>query len=359
MLVLFQFWISVGSTIGSVVVNYTETMAGRISYQIPLCLLFIVPVLITIISPFIPDSPRWLLSHGSEDLALAALRTHRGSHYSDMMIAAEFREMKEAWAIEQELARSSSVFDMFRGTDLRRTVLSVLTLTAQGASGSLFLIIYGTYFFLMSGSTQPFHDSIIVSCIGLVSVMLMVGFIRYFRRRIILIVSSGMQAISMLIMAVLYSTAPQSTSALRGLVAFVCVFIFFYTGWFGPTAWVSAGEIPSTRLRSYTLGLGAGVGFFVGWLVSFTAPYFINPADLNWGPKYGYIWFGTNLVNMIFVLIFLPETKDRTLEEIDEMFYNKLPARKFRTYECVGVEQARGRGVEKLEPREAVEEMED
>jgi SP family sugar:H+ symporter-like MFS transporter len=88
-------------------------------------------------------------------------------------------------------------------------------------------------------------------------------------------------------------------------------------------------------------------------------PYFINPADLNWGPKYGYIWFGTNLINMIFVLIFLPETKDRMLEEVDEMFHNNVPARQFRAYECVGVEQARGHGVEKLEPREVVQEMED
>jgi len=90
-------------------------------------------------------------------------------------------------------------------------------------------------------------------------------------------------------------------------------------------AWVAGGEIPSQRLRSYTFGLAAAVGFFFGWLTSFTAPYFINPESLNWGPKYGYIWFPSCMVTLIWVYLFLPETKGRTLEEIDEMVGFFLP----------------------------------
>lgn len=55
-------------------------------------------------------------------------------------------------------------------------------------------------------------------------------------------------------------------------------------------AWISGGELPSQRLRSYTFGIATATGFFVAWLTTFTAPYFINPEALNWGPKYGYIW---------------------------------------------------------------------
>lgn len=40
----------------------------------------------------------------------------------------------------------------------------------------------------------------------------------------------------------------------------------------------------------------------------------------------------------MFAYLFLPETRDRTLEEIHEMFENRVPARKFKTYVCVGVE---------------------
>lgn len=72
------------------------------------------------------------------------------------------------------------------------------------------------------------------------------------------------------------------------------------------------------------------------WLATFTAPYFINPAALGWGPKYGYIWVPSALIAAVFVFWFLPETKGRSLEEIDEMFEAHVPSRKFRTYVCTG-----------------------
>jgi len=86
-----------------------------------------------------------------------------------------------------------------------------------------------------------------------------------------------------------------------------------------PYAWVTGGEIPSQRLRSYTFGLSAAVGFFFAWLTQFTAPYFINPLSLNWGPRYGFIWFPSALLTAVWVYFFLPEVKGRKLEEIDEM----------------------------------------
>lgn len=84
-------------------------------------------------------------------------------------------------------------------------------------------------------------------------------------------------------------------------------------------AWLAGGEIPSQRLRSYTFGLAAAIGFLGAWVTTFTAPYFINPESLNWGPKYGYIWFPSGVVSAVWVWFFLPELKGRTLEEIDEM----------------------------------------
>lgn len=46
------------------------------------------------------------------------------------------------------------------------------------------------------------------------------------------------------------------------------------------------------------------------------------------------------MVCALFTWFFLPETKDRTLEEIHEMFEARLPARQFKGYVCVGVEAA-------------------
>lgn len=91
-------------------------------------------------------------------------------------------------------------------------------------------------------------------------------------------------------------------------------------------------------MRAFTFGFATALNFLGNWLGTFTAPYFINPAKLAWGPQYGYIWFGSNMIVAVFTWFFLPETRDRTLEEIHEMFEAKLPARAFKHYVCVGVE---------------------
>lgn len=65
------------------------------------------------------------------------------------------------------------------------------------------------------------------------------------------------------------------------------IYICGYNGMVATYAWLAGGEIPSQRLRSYTFGLAAAVGFAGAWLATFTAPYFINPDALNWGPEYG------------------------------------------------------------------------
>lgn len=92
------------------------------------------------------------------------------------------------------------------------------------------------------------------------------------------------------------------------------------------------------------MGLAAAVSFVFGWICAFTTPYFINKANLNWGPKYGYIWFVSGLIVTAFVYFMLPEVRGRTLEEIDEIFRNKVPARDFEKYLCVEIEEARERG---------------
>jgi hypothetical protein len=77
---------------------------------------------------------------------------------------------------------------------------------------------------------------------------------------------------------------------------------------------------------------------FVGnWLGTFTAPYFINAAKLGWSAKCGCIYFGTNSLLVLFTIFFLPETRDRTLEQEQDLFENKVPTHQFNSYVCTRV----------------------
>jgi len=103
----------------------------------------------------------------------------------------------------------------------------------------------------------------------------------------------------------------------------VNIYLGAYSYSIGPIAWVAAGEIPSNRLRSMTLGLAMSITFLFAWLTTFTLPYFFNPQHLGWGPKIGWIWGPVNLILLIWLIFFLPETKHRTLEECNFLLKTK------------------------------------
>lgn len=180
------------------------------------------------------------------------------------------------------------------------------------------------------------------------------------RRRIILF-GCILCTLCMLIMAVVY-TVPgiPHEGAGTSIIVLVSVYIFGFNFGLEPYVYLVAGEMPSQQLRAYTMGLANAVSFAFGWLCAFTTPYYINPTQLNWGPKVGYLWFGSGLVVCVFVYYALPEVRGRTLEEIDEMFRQGVPTKDFPTYQCVEREEAKTRALARvLDNKPGAEHIED
>ncbi|KAL2269321.1 hypothetical protein VTJ83DRAFT_1505 [Remersonia thermophila] len=334
-LTAFQFFTSFGTLIGTIIDWATAPRPDKSAYLIPLGIIYVIPVIMSVCLFFIPESPRWLILNGRQEAGVKALRWLRPKGAD---VEGEAAEIKAAIDRERELSSNVSVMDMFTNViDRRRTFIAVCAVSLQAASGSMFIIAYKAYFLGMSNIANPFGMSNILSAMGILAIIFnSLIVVRFGRRRVILMIGLAICGIFQLIIATVYHTHPGTTSTGVVLVAFTCVYMMSYNGMIAIYAWLAAGEIPSQRLRSHTFGLAAAVGFFLAWLTTFTAPYFINPASLNWGPRYGFIWFPSCFIACAWVWLFLPETKGRTLEEIDEMFEARLPARKFRHYVCVG-----------------------
>jgi len=62
-------------------------------------------------------------------------------------------------------------------------------------------------------------------------------------------------------------------------------------------------------------------------------PYLLNPDKANLGGKITFVFFGTSLPVCLYLFFCLPEMKGRSVVEIEEMFTERVPARKFKDYQ--------------------------
>ncbi|KAH8928222.1 general substrate transporter, partial [Atractiella rhizophila] len=318
---IYQPYTSIGGLIGAIISNSLKKNLGKASYRIALALLYAVPVWLFIFVFFIPESPRWLVVQDRNEEARRSLSRLRNLSIDDPRIEKEMQFIEEAVKVEKELAEGTDWRDMFRGTDRRRTLLTIACGLFHAASGLNFLVGYACLYFI---ETTPTLNS--------VGALISVFLARWLGRRLLLSTGFGVGVFTMYTVAILYTVAPDTNQAVgRAMVACLCIEGFTYSCTIGPLAWVAAGEMSSNRLRSWTFGVGMSVGFVGAWLTTFTTPYFIGESELNWGPKIGYIWGTSNLITFVFVLLFLPETKNLSLEKLDVLFTNKVHPWRFQS----------------------------
>lgn len=116
------------------------------------------------------------------------------------------------------------------------------------------------------------------------------------------------------------STSSDSDSVKAGIVAMLLLFSFGWSFGYAPLAYVVAAELPSPYLREYTLNVGYTVKLVMEFVVSFTYSYLEDPGKANLGGKLGFIYGSVALLALVFSVIFVPETKNVELEDMDEKF---------------------------------------
>ena len=84
------------------------------------------------------------------------------------------------------------------------------------------------------------------------------------------------------------------------------------------------------------MAFSSTINVVAAFLVSFTLPYLLNAPYAALGAGVGWIYGGFAVVATLYSFFFVPETKGRALEELDECFAARLSARKFAAYQTTG-----------------------
>jgi MFS family permease len=112
---------------------------------------------------------------------------------------------------------------------------------------------------------------------------------------------------------------PNNTNQLRSMVAMNFVFSLFYTP-LGIISWVYPAEIFPVEVRA----LGNAITTFTNWVVNLVFAQFSPSALTNIGFRYFYVFFVFNLIAFVCYFFVFPETKGRTLEQMDVIFGDQL-----------------------------------
>ena len=114
--------------------------------------------------------------------------------------------------------------------------------------------------------------------------------------------------------------------------AFTVIYAFVYFGTIGAMAFAILGETSSTALRARTTALATATQALFGIAMNFAIPYMVNPDEGNMKGKVGFVFGGLALFGTIGSFFYVPELNGRTFNEIDTMFFNRVPPRKMGSY---------------------------
>ncbi|OJJ02709.1 hypothetical protein ASPVEDRAFT_53331 [Aspergillus versicolor CBS 583.65] len=325
-------------TLGGVVINAvcygTSRLQDDRAWRIPLGLFYIVPTLIAASIFFLPESPRWLLQRGRAEEAKFSLKKLREGAFTEEQVETEFRELE--FALENEVEQGKFI-ELFKGKNLKRTLIVVVINFFQQATGQAFTSQYGGVYVRSLKIFDPMLYTLMSSCI-MSAVMICILFIAdKVGRRKLLMLSSVIMIAGLMTMAGLGVQEPVTTPRMKGVISLMVIFgVGFASGW-GPLTYVVVTEVTSQQLRDHTSRLGFAINVCFNFAVNFSVPYLVFPDEVGLGSKVGFIFGAVAFLSLIFTYFCVPECKGKTLEQVDWLFKNGVRLRDFGNTDASGM----------------------
>lgn len=346
---LFQFSV----TLGILVMFYVGYGLGKIpgysSFRLAWGLQIVPGFLLLLGCLFIPESPRWLAKHGHwEDCELIVAQIQAKGNREDPDVMIEISEIKEQILLDEK-SKSFSYLDLLSKKYFLRTVTSAFAQIWQQLTGMNVMMYYIRYIFEMAGYEGD--ANLVASSIQYVLFAVGTAFIlpfidRFGRRPLLMFGAAAMMGLQFAVGGILavYSKPieglegdetvtikipPENKSAAKGLIACCYLFVVSFSFSWGTVIWGYCSEVNgSNEARAKMVSVSTASN----WLFNFALALFVPPSFSNISWK-TYFIFGAFCGAMgIHVYLAFPETKGKRLEELGQIWDEKVPAWKSASY---------------------------
>ncbi|XP_036381892.1 solute carrier family 2, facilitated glucose transporter member 6 [Megalops cyprinoides] len=231
-------------------------------------------VLMVLLLCFMPDSPRYLIAQGKEDRAHRALVWLRGPGAD---ITSEFNRIKQSIAAQSRVSWA----ELGKPFYYKPILISVVMRFLQQMTGITPILVYlEPIFHLTRVSLEPRYDATLVGAVRLLSVIIAASLMDKAGRKALLFTSG------------------------------------YAMGW-GPITWLLMSEVLPLSARGVASGLCVGVS----WVTAFVLSQLFMHVVEAWGLFLPFLFFCVVcVINIIFTAVCVPETRGRSLEEIENYF---------------------------------------
>ncbi len=281
----------------------------------------------------VPESPRWLAQNNREEEARQILSRAAGAADAEKQMT-EIRA-----AIGQEEGRFS---ELLRGAYARPLVLAVVLMLCSQFCGINAILYYSTDIFKTAGADNAaaFAATAWIGVINLIATFVAIACVDKLGRRPLLMFGAVVQTFALGMIGWMFWARASDTAIPAGLVRlfqfigsmvdpaqaalFGCIITFTaaFAVSIGPIGWLFCSEVFPNRVRGRAMSVAAMSVWISCYIVSLTFPILrksavVGPAKTFW------IYGAVSLFSFVFVMLFIPETKGRTLEQIEQYWKSR------------------------------------
>lgn len=257
---------------------------------------------------FIPESPRWLFKAGFENESMKVLTRIGGESLAQV----EIREIAESL---KEVSVSVSIKELFKPSVRKVMFIGFILAVLVQISGINTIVDYAPKIFLAAGVEikNALLQTSLVGVINFIFTFIAILFIDKVGRRFLYLIGSMGMVITLVLLAVSFYLKTEGIFTLISIL----LFIAFFASCIGPVFWTLISEIFPNRIRGKAVAFATFTNWIFNFLVVLLFPHFLASV----GGVVTFLFLALmSFLQLLFTYLYLPETKGKSLEEIEKLW---------------------------------------